>query len=270
MKFRADTAGYITGVRFYKGAGNTGTPRRPPLDAHRHAARHGDLHRRDARAAGSRSTSPPRSRSAAGTTYVASYYAPTGHYAVNLGYFASAAYDNGPLHALGERRDGGNGVYRYGSRARLPRPDLPGEQLLGRRRLHHQRTPRHHRTHRHRRHPRRRSHRRPHQQHRHRHLRRSTRPRHRHHHQLPTPRQHGQPGRCSTRLQRGCPQGQSHARSAARPRRHLYGNAQERRQRDRRPRRQPPRKRPQLELHGKSMSLLALVELGHAADHRDR
>ncbi len=51
----------------------------------------------------------------ANTTYVASYYAPVGRYAVNNNYFAAAATTNGPLTALRNGTDGGNGVYKYGA-----------------------------------------------------------------------------------------------------------------------------------------------------------
>ena len=58
-----DVAGSITGVRFYKGAGNTGTHVGNLWTGDRHAAGHGHLHQRDGVAAGSRPTSPRRSRS---------------------------------------------------------------------------------------------------------------------------------------------------------------------------------------------------------------
>src|SRR5207249_6642812 len=51
---------------------------------------------------------------AANTTYVVSYYAPAGGYAVNLPYFASS-FNTPPLHALADGLDGPNGVYRYGA-----------------------------------------------------------------------------------------------------------------------------------------------------------
>ena len=51
----------------------------------------------------------------ANTTYVASYYAPVGRYAVNTNYFASSATTRGPLTALRNGTDGGNGVYKYGA-----------------------------------------------------------------------------------------------------------------------------------------------------------
>ena len=65
-------------------------------------------------------TFAPRCTVTAGTTYVASYYAPSGHYSVNESYFASAATTNGPLTALANGTDGANGVYRYGSSSVFP------------------------------------------------------------------------------------------------------------------------------------------------------
>ena len=56
----------------------------------------------------------------ANTTYVVSYYAPSGRYAVDAGYFSTAGVDSGPLHALssgGQRRQRGVPLRR---RRRLP------------------------------------------------------------------------------------------------------------------------------------------------------
>ena len=50
----------------------------------------------------------------ANTTYIASYYAPVGRYAVNQAYFTSAII-NAPLRALSDGEAGGNGVYKYGA-----------------------------------------------------------------------------------------------------------------------------------------------------------
>ena len=52
----------------------------------------------------------------AGTVYVASYYAPNGHYAEDDGFFASA-YDNAPLHAPASVPGAANGLYSYGGDA---------------------------------------------------------------------------------------------------------------------------------------------------------
>ncbi len=119
VKFRADQAGFITGVRFYKGAGNTGT----------HVASLWTLS--GTKLASATFTGETASgwqqvnfatpvSITAGTVYVAAYLAPSGHYAADAGYFATAGADNGPLHALKDGLSGGDGVYRYTSTTRFP------------------------------------------------------------------------------------------------------------------------------------------------------
>jgi hypothetical protein len=118
MKFRTDVAGQATGVRFYKGSGNSGT----------HL---GHLWSSSGTLLGTVTFS---GESATGwqaatfatpvtltpnTTYVVSYYAPVGHYAGDSGYFG-AGVDNGPLHALQDGADGANGLYRYGAGGGFP------------------------------------------------------------------------------------------------------------------------------------------------------
>jgi hypothetical protein len=112
-KFRSDVDGYVTGVRFYKGTGNTGT----------HV---GHLWATDGRNLGTvtfagetasgwqQATFAAPVGITANTTYIVSYYAPTGHYADDGGFFATRGVDNAPLHALQDGVDGANGVYRYG------------------------------------------------------------------------------------------------------------------------------------------------------------
>ncbi|GAA2109876.1 hypothetical protein GCM10009841_31490 [Microlunatus panaciterrae] len=114
VKFRASQNGYVTGIRFYKGTGNTGT----------HV---GSLwSRTGTRLANATFTGESASgwqqvlfaapvAITANTTYVASYYAPNGRYSVNDGYFATSATTRGPLTALQNGTDGGNGVYKYGT-----------------------------------------------------------------------------------------------------------------------------------------------------------
>jgi len=114
VKFRSDVNGYITGLRFYKGAKNTGT----------HV---GNLWNRSgtllASATFANETAsgwqeilfPTPVPITANTTYVASYYSPSGYFAFDEGYFTSAGVDNAPLHALAEGVDGSNAVYKYGS-----------------------------------------------------------------------------------------------------------------------------------------------------------
>ena len=118
VKFSSSTNGFITGIRFYKGAGNTGT----------HV---GNLWSSTgillASAAFASETAsgwqqvsfPGGVAVTAGTTYVASYFTPTGHYAADGTYFASSGVDNAPLHAPANTLSP-NGIYRYSSSSTFP------------------------------------------------------------------------------------------------------------------------------------------------------
>jgi len=57
---------------------------------------------------------------AANTTYIASYFAPVGHYSYNSAYFASTGVNSSPLTALANGVDGGNGVYRLATGGGFP------------------------------------------------------------------------------------------------------------------------------------------------------
>ncbi len=119
MKFRADQAGFVSGVRFYKGSGNTGTHTGSLWDTS--GARLATVTFSGETASGwQQSTFATPVAVTAGTTYVVSYYAPSGHYAADNGYFANAAVVNAPLTALQNGTDGGNGVYRYGTGGGFP------------------------------------------------------------------------------------------------------------------------------------------------------
>jgi hypothetical protein len=54
----------------------------------------------------------------AGTTYVASYFAPNGHYSHTANAFASSV-DNAPLHAVANSTSA-NGVFAYGNASTFP------------------------------------------------------------------------------------------------------------------------------------------------------
>ncbi len=56
----------------------------------------------------------------AGTTYIASYHAPNGHYALTPGGFAGTGAGSSPVQALANGTDGPNGVYRYGAAPAYP------------------------------------------------------------------------------------------------------------------------------------------------------
>ncbi len=86
------------------------------------------------RAAGSRSISRTRSTVTAGTTYVASYFAPQAKYSVNENYFNSA-YTNGPLTALATGTSGRQWRLPLHRHERFSELDLRRLELLGRRRV---------------------------------------------------------------------------------------------------------------------------------------
>jgi len=116
VKFRSSQTGYITGIRFYKGAGNTGTHVGNLWSVNGSQLASATFTSETATGWQQVDFSGPVAVSA-NTTYVASYHAPTGNYALNSGYFASGPTTNGPLTALQDGTDGANGVYGYGGSA---------------------------------------------------------------------------------------------------------------------------------------------------------
>lgn len=110
VKFRSTSAGYIRGIRFYKGPDNTGT----------HIATlwtSGGAKLAEATYVGETASGWQEQlfaspiAIAANSTYVASYFAPSGNYAFTGAYFATQGITNSPLIALAEGVDGGNGVF---------------------------------------------------------------------------------------------------------------------------------------------------------------
>ncbi|HZY83378.1 MAG TPA: N,N-dimethylformamidase beta subunit family domain-containing protein, partial [Gemmataceae bacterium] len=110
LKFRSDVSGYVTGVRFFKGAGNTGTHLAHLWTASGTQLASATFTAETASGWQEVDFATPVAISAS-TTYVASYLAPNGHYAFDGNYFASAGVDNGVLHALSNAAAGGNGVF---------------------------------------------------------------------------------------------------------------------------------------------------------------
>jgi hypothetical protein len=113
VRFRTDTAGYISGLRFYKFAGNTGVHFGSLWTTTGTLLGRATFANETATGWQQVTFSPPLAV-AANTTYVASYHTDTGHYAATRGFFA-AGVDHAPLHALRDGADGPNGVYRYGA-----------------------------------------------------------------------------------------------------------------------------------------------------------
>jgi hypothetical protein len=113
MKFRSDEDGFITALRFYKQANNTG-------------AHVGHLWSATGQLL---ATAPYTNETASGwqqvdlpnpvpvtkdTVYVTSYYAASGRYAFSPGFF-NQGLDRPPLHAPASTPASGNGVFRYGA-----------------------------------------------------------------------------------------------------------------------------------------------------------
>jgi hypothetical protein len=119
VKFRSDMAGTITGIRFYKGTGNTGVH-----VGHLWTSTGTQL--ATATFTGETASGWQQVNFAtpvavtANTVYVVSYLAPNGRYAYNSAYFAAQGFDNAPLHALQNGVSGANGVYIYGATGGFP------------------------------------------------------------------------------------------------------------------------------------------------------
>jgi hypothetical protein len=115
MKFKSDVTGTITGVRFYKGSGNTGTHVGHLWSSN--GALLASVTFTNETSSGWQQASFTKPVSIQpNTTYVVSYFAPNGHYAANIQFFGKSA-DHGPLHALADGQSGGNGVFTYGGSA---------------------------------------------------------------------------------------------------------------------------------------------------------
>ncbi|TCO65143.1 DUF4082 domain-containing protein [Actinocrispum wychmicini] len=118
-KVRFDTRGSVLGVRFYKGPGNTGTHTGSLWSSTGTRLATGTFSNENGGGWQTLMFSSPVVVQP-NTTYVVSYYAPNGNYAVNGGYFNGVGGDYGALHALAGGVDGANGLYRYGSGGGFP------------------------------------------------------------------------------------------------------------------------------------------------------
>jgi hypothetical protein len=114
VKFRSQINGYVVALRFYKGLGNTG-PHIGKLWTHSGTQLASVTFANETDSGWQQAFLPTPVPIAANTTYVASYHAPTGRYAVNPGYFSAAGFTSGPLIALANGADGSNGLYQYGA-----------------------------------------------------------------------------------------------------------------------------------------------------------
>jgi hypothetical protein len=118
VKFTADVAGSVTGVRFYKAAANTGTHVGALWSATGQLLGQGTFSGESTSGWQTVTFATPVAVTA-GTTYVASYLAPNGHYSVTSAGFASGPIDNPPLHALADLVSP-NGVFSYSATSVFP------------------------------------------------------------------------------------------------------------------------------------------------------
>jgi Domain of unknown function (DUF4082)/Bacterial Ig-like domain/Bacterial Ig domain len=114
VKFRSGINGHISGIRFYKSAANTGTHTGTLWSATGTELATGTFTGESTQGWQQLNFTTPVAITA-GTTYVASYYDPSGHYSVTPTGFKSAV-TNGPLTALASGTSA-NGVYLYGQDA---------------------------------------------------------------------------------------------------------------------------------------------------------
>jgi len=116
VKFKSSKSGFITGIRFYKGIATAGsytaklwslTDQTNPIAFATFNAQAG-IGWQEVRFA-----TPVAI--VAGTTYIASYFSPSGFYTYTANVFTNAGVTNGPLTALQANvTNGPNGVYKYG------------------------------------------------------------------------------------------------------------------------------------------------------------
>lgn len=118
-KVRFDAKGQVTGIRFYKGAGNTGTHIGTLWSSTGTKLASGTFTGETASGWQTLTFASPVNVDS-GTTYVVSYFAPSGHYAASPGYFGNNTATYNQMHALADGVDGGNGVYSYGSATTFP------------------------------------------------------------------------------------------------------------------------------------------------------
>jgi hypothetical protein len=119
MKFRSDTAGFITGIKFYKGSLNTGVHTGELWSSSGTLLATATFTNESA--SGWQQVNFSSSVAiAANTTYIVSYHTTAAYVAMVANAFTSSAWNNSQLHALENGTDGNNSVYHYGSASAFP------------------------------------------------------------------------------------------------------------------------------------------------------
>ena len=120
VKFTTSSNGVIGGIRFYKGVSNTGTHVGHLWTSTGTLLASVTFTGETASGWQQANFSSPVAVTA-NTVYVASYFIPSGDFAVDRNYFATTGVNNPPLQALVNGGSGGtNGVFTYGSTSQFP------------------------------------------------------------------------------------------------------------------------------------------------------
>jgi len=119
VTFHADANGYVTGIRFYKSAANTGTHIGNLWSSSGTLLATATFSNETASGWQQVNFSNPVAVTA-NTDYVASYHSTVGHYSEDDNYFATSSVDNAPLHAMANANGVLNGRYAYGSSSSFP------------------------------------------------------------------------------------------------------------------------------------------------------
>jgi hypothetical protein len=119
VEFKADRAGTVVGIRFYKGAGNTGTHVGNLWSSTGQLLATATFSNETASGWQQVNLPTPVSISA-NTVYVVSYHTNVGHYSDDQNYFATSGMDSPPLHALANGVSGSDGLFAYGSGSNFP------------------------------------------------------------------------------------------------------------------------------------------------------
>lgn len=119
VSFKSDVNGYITGIRFYKSAANTGTHVGNLCSSTGTLLASATFTNETASGWQQVNFANPVAITAC-TVYVASYHSTIGHWSTDWNFFASSGVDNPPLHALANVSGTPDGRYSYGSGSVFP------------------------------------------------------------------------------------------------------------------------------------------------------
>jgi hypothetical protein len=117
-KFRSDVSGYLTGVRFYKSSGDTGTHVGDVWNSSGQLLAQATFTNESASGWQQATFSNPVAVSA-GSTYTISYHTTANYFSFTSGGL-SGGVDNGSLHLLADGASGSDGVFVYGANPTFP------------------------------------------------------------------------------------------------------------------------------------------------------